>query len=271
MSQGCPNTSRFSRSVSTQIRFLTIVGFHFFQIFAPIASTSWIWRIAPPVRVAIQHHGTRNAPSLLIWPQPPGGSPDRPGGPPPCLHHPLPREVTVAVEAEAGVAGPPTNVITRTHSTVLHSSSGYPIQPPWPTRSWNTAGAAYCTKWILAEHTGSFGPTRWIGLSACLNGTNSFSWISPSLSDYVTELLLAKGPQKLFPPSPERRQELIPPPTLTTPSGLPYHRQLGRITTTFWTSWLSWVWRWPPRNAKVPPPSSPGSEWSSTHSSSPWP
>ena len=72
MSQGCPNTSRFSRSVLTRIRFLTIVRFNFFQILAPIASTSWIWRIAPPVRVPIQHHGTRNAPSLLIGSQPPG-------------------------------------------------------------------------------------------------------------------------------------------------------------------------------------------------------
>ena len=104
-----------------------------------------------------------------------------------------------------------------------------------------------------------------------LEWDQQFSWISPSLSDSVTELLLVKGPQKLFPPSPERRQELIPPPTLMTPSGLPYHRQLGRITTIFWTSWLSWVWRRPSRNAKVPPPSSPGSEWSSTQSNSPWP
>ena len=52
----------------------------------------------------------------------------------------------------------------RTHSTVLRSSSGYPIQPLWPSRSWNTAGAACFTKWILAEHTGSFGPTLFLML-----------------------------------------------------------------------------------------------------------
>ena len=56
--------------MSTRIRFLTIVRFHFFSKFAPIARTPWISRIAPPVTVAIQHHGTRNAPSLLVGPRP---------------------------------------------------------------------------------------------------------------------------------------------------------------------------------------------------------
>ena len=148
----------------------------------------------------------------------------------------------------------------RTPSTVLLSSSGSPIQPPWPTRSWSMAGTACSTKWTSAELTGSSGPTPWIGRSSCLNGTNSFSWTSPSLSAFDTELQPAKGLRKPSPPSLERRQELTPPPILMTPSGQPYYIQPGLITTTFWISWLSWAWMRPPTSAKAPPPSSSGLE-----------
>ena len=65
----------------------------------------------------------RNASSLLIDHLSPGGSHGKPGGSPPCLHPPPPsREVEVAAEAEAGVAGPPSSAMAASLTSLTRAS-----------------------------------------------------------------------------------------------------------------------------------------------------
>ena len=63
---------------------------------------------------------------------PPGGSRGKPGGPPPCLHHPLQIEVEVATEAVTGAAGPPTSEMTAHTAPDAARSQPDPPQSPDP-------------------------------------------------------------------------------------------------------------------------------------------